>query len=176
MDLNEERRGLEKKFFELCQVVVRQCGFVLYDLDYIVGQKTLRLYIMNEQTKTALVEDCVAVDRAMTPYFESETWMPAEVTLEVSSPGAERYLRRLEHFEWVVGKKISLVLFKSLGDIAGKELPKSLKGAKKVVATLLSVSAERLEIEAEENQVLVPFDVIKKANLEFDMDQIDRKE
>ncbi len=176
MDLNEERRGLEKKFYELCQVVVRECGFVLYDLDYIVGQKTLRIYIMNPQTKTALVDDCVAVDRAMTPYIERETWMPSALTLEVSSPGAERYLRSLEHFEWVVGKKISLTLFKSLGEIAGKELPKSLKGSKKVVAILRSVTRDRLEIEAEEEHVLVPFESIKKANLEFDMEQLDRKE
>lgn len=176
MDLNEERRGLEKKFFELCQGVVRECGFVLYDLDYIVGQKLLRLYIMNPATKTALVDDCVAVDRALTPYIESETWMPSSLTLEVSSPGAERYLRSLEHFEWVVGKKISLVLFKSLGDIAGKDLPKSVKGSKKVIVSLRSVTRDRLEVEVEENQVLIPFEAIKKANLEFDMDQIDRKE
>jgi len=176
MDLNEEKRGLEKKFLELCQVVVRECGFILYDLDYIVGQKILRVYIMNPQTKTALVEDCVSVDHALTPYIENETWMPSQLTLEVSSPGAERTLHTLEHFEWVLGKKISLTLYESLGDIAGKELPKSLKGSRKVVATLRSVTRDRLEIEALEQHVLVPFESIKKANLEFDMEQLDKKE
>ena len=78
MDIHQERIGLEKKFFLLCDPVVQEAGYRLYDLEYITGQKLLRLFIQDPRTGSALIEDCVKVDHALSEPFEKEDWIPEE--------------------------------------------------------------------------------------------------
>ena len=59
MDIVKNRIGVEKKFWELCLSVVQEQGLALYDLEFLPGQKLLRLYIMNPETKSAVIEDCI---------------------------------------------------------------------------------------------------------------------
>ncbi len=122
-----ERKGLEKKFFELVEGVVQGEGYTLYDLEYLAPQKLLRLYIMNPETQTAVIEDCVQVDRALTEPFEKNDWIPEDVVLEVSSPGIYRKLRSREHFEWSLEQRISLKYRGDL-DFGEEQKNKALKG------------------------------------------------
>ena len=62
MVLKEERQGLEKKFFELSVKVVAEQGLQIYDMDYFPGSGEWRIFIFNEGTDTAVIEDCVRVD------------------------------------------------------------------------------------------------------------------
>ncbi|MBP9673975.1 MAG: hypothetical protein KBD63_02685 [Bacteriovoracaceae bacterium] len=70
MEREVVRNELEQKFFELCNLVVQEQGLCLYDLFYNASSALLRLFIMNKKTGTALIEDCVKVDSALSPYFE----------------------------------------------------------------------------------------------------------
>lgn len=166
MELIQERSGVEGKFFTLCSKVALENGLELYDLEYVVGSKLLRLYIMDKKTKTALIEDCAKIDHALTPYFETETWMPDEVTLEVSSPGVYRGLRTLEHFSMAVDKNISVVLNKNLNGEDYKEMPRSITAEKKLKGKLKQVLDNKLELEIGKFLVPVTFDNIKRANLD----------
>lgn len=168
MDLFKDRTGIEAKFFDLCAQVAKDNGYVLYDLEYIVGAKLLRVYIMNEQTKSALIEDCVKVDHALTPYFESETWMPSEITLEVSSPGIYRQLRAKDHFVQSVGQKVSAVLSKNLSGDLYAGMPKSITAEKKLKGELVEMGDEGIFLKIDKFKVMVPFNNIKRANLEAD--------
>lgn len=174
MVLRQERKGMEKKFFELCTQVVKDENLELYDLEYLPGSHELRLYIQNPETGTAVLEDCIRVDRAMTPHIDDSDWMPEELTLEVSSPGLYRQLNTLMHFETVVGEKIKLiamkkleVLFSGTDDV---ELPRKVKSGKTLIAKLLKVTPEELELELDEKKLNMKFDWIKKANLETELD------
>ena len=60
MDINQERTGLEKKFYLMCEPVVQEAGYRLYDLEYISTQKLLRLYIQNPATGSVITEDVPA--------------------------------------------------------------------------------------------------------------------
>jgi len=166
--LREERSGMDKKFFELCQKVVSAEGLEIYDLDYLPGSHELRLYIQNPETGTAVIEDCIKIDKAMTPFIEEEEWMPSELTLEVSSPGVYRNLTSLEHFKTVEGQNVQLTLKKKLDDDL-EGLPKKLKGQKKIIGTLIEVLEEGIAIEIEDLRIDLKYDEIKKANLEVDI-------
>lgn len=168
MDLFKDRTGIEAKFFNLCEQVAKDNGYVLYDLEYIVGAKLLRVYIMNEQTKSALIEDCIKVDHALTPFFETETWMPSEITLEVSSPGIYRNLRAKDHFKQSVGQKVSTVLSKNLTGDLYVGMPKSITSEKKLKGELLEMGEEGIFLKIDKYKVMVPFNNIKRANLEAD--------
>lgn len=174
LELKLERKGIEKKFFELCSQVVEQEGLSLYGLDYINGQKLLRLFVENPQTKTAQLEDCARVDKALTPFFESEDWMPEEVTLEVSSPGVYRDIKEAKSFQDSLGERIALTLFHKLTEdavVKGSLGPaeKKLMKDKKIIVYLQNATDSAIEVSAEKNSesnFKVDFENIKKANVE----------
>lgn len=176
MQLVKERQGMEKKFFELCSKLVEDHGFSLYGLDYRPGQQMLCLFIENPETKTAVLDDCVLIDRAMTPFVEEESWMPSELTLEVSSPGVYREIFEGIQFKDLIGERISLNLTPKLdssmvistGD--AKEMKKWM-GQKKVMAYLVEFDEDtgKLVISPEKNssaKFAVTLEDIKKANVE----------
>ena len=69
MELEIKRSNLEQKFFELTEKIVHENNYALYDVEYHSGSSTLRVFIMDPETKTAVIEDCVKVDRAFDPLF-----------------------------------------------------------------------------------------------------------
>jgi ribosome maturation factor RimP len=167
MVLQIERKGIEKKFFELSQKVVAEQGFELYDMEYFPGSGAWRIYIYNEKTNTAVIEDCIKVDRALTPYIEEADWMPDNLVLQVSSPGIDRFLKTKEHFERAVGQRVRLVLAKRLGQDECPEMPKSLKGEKKVVAKLESLDDDGLSLlYRDEYAFFISYEELKKASVD----------
>ena len=187
MDFKTERKGLEKKFYELCFPVVTELGYELYDLQYLAGGQTLRLFIENPETKTAVLDDCAAVDRALSEPIDHAEWVPESLVLEVSSPGLFRPLRTLEHFERTIGENICLHLNQKLellleassrSEAKSIELPKKMKSEKKLIANLVNVVEDGLEVrldtgkdrESDNSIVWIGFENIKKANLETNID------
>ncbi len=172
MDITKERIGLEKKFWTLALEVVRGQELELYDLEYLPGQHLLRLYIMNPETKSAVIEDCIKVDHAMTPFFETEVWMPEEVTLEVGSPGVYRNVNSLAHFQMGLGEIHSVTIMGSVDEVLNPGLPKKIVGAKKFRGELLEVKPELIVLNIEDHKVSIQLSAIKKAQVDPDFDQI----
>lgn len=172
MVLRGPRSGLELKFFEIAQKVLGELHLELYDLEWIAPSGELRLFIINPATKTALLDDCVNVDRAFNPYIETETWMPENLTLEVSSPGLYRHLSSIEHFKSVIGEDITLNLAKKIDETVYPEFPKALRNNLKIKVKLVSVGEDEIVIDAKGVEVKVPYTQIKKANLETDINNI----
>ncbi len=169
MDIQQERSGLEKKFYLLCEPVVQEAGYRLYDLEYITGQKLLRLYIQDPRTGSALIEDCVKVDHALSEPFEKETWIPEEITLEVSSPGVYRHLSNLEHFKMSLGEIISVLIVGQLSDEQSVGAPKGVKGEKKFRGKLMEVDDESYVIEIKGYKLKLNYKQTKKVNLDPDL-------
>ena len=173
---------MEKKFFELCSKLVEENGFSLYGLDYRPGQQLLCLFIENPETKTAVLDDCALIDRAMTPFVEESDWMPEELTLEVSSPGVYRDVFEGMQFADLVGERISFALFPKIEEtmFVGKGTDKEVKqwkGQKKVIGYLISFSKEDEKIvispsKESEFKVELSLEEVKKANVEPVWDDI----
>ena len=88
---------LEEMGLELVEVQFRQeSGWVL------------RLFI--DRKEGVNVDDCASVSRQVGTYLEVEDIIRHAYTLEVSSPGAERPLKRLQDFIRFSGKKIRVKL------------------------------------------------------------------
>lgn len=172
MDINAVRSGLEKKFLLLCEPVVQEAGYRLYDLEYVVGQKLLRLYIQDPKTGSALIEDCVKVDHALSEPFETEEWIPEEIVLEVSSPGVYRHLATLEHFKMSIGEMIAVVIMGQLSDEQTDGAPKGIKGEKKFRGKLVEVNDENIVIEIKGFSLKLTYKQIKKTNLDPDLQAI----
>ena len=150
---------MQKKFYELVEKVVMEKGLCLYDMDYFPGSGELRVFIYSSETKTAQIEDCMAIDRALTPYIDSLDWMPEKLTLEVSSPGIYRSLKSIEHFDLAVGELVCLNL-----NAAGKK-EVELKN-KKLVGELFSYDNKGIEVDFEGRKLKLPYEYLKSANVE----------
>jgi ribosome maturation factor RimP len=172
MDIYQERQGLEKKFYLMCEPVVQEAGFRLYDLEYIATQKLVRLYIQDPRTGSALIEDCVKVDQALTTPFENESWIPEDVVLEVSSPGVYRHLASLEHFKLSIGEMIAVVIIGALADEQISGAPKGIKGEKKFRGKLLAAGSDDYTIEIKNFPLKLTYKQTKKVNLDPDLKSV----
>ena len=106
------------------------------------------------------VDECAKVSRDLSAIFDVDDVIPTAYTLEVSSPGLDRPLRRAEDYQRFAGRRVKLVMREKVdgqgyfkGQLGGIE-----DGPVKVVV-----------IEGEDGRThRVPLDVITRANLEVD--------
>jgi ribosome maturation factor RimP len=152
MKLDIDKSGVEKKFYELALKLASENALELYDLEYIPSKGLLRIFIMNPETKTALIEDCAKIDHAFDPYLE-ESWVP-DFTLEVSSPGMFRSLKTKRHFEISIGEYVKLTL------------AQAVEGEMKLRAKLEDIKEDKLTINYKNKSLDVSFEQIKKAQLD----------
>jgi len=74
------------------------------------GQRRKRLQIMAERLSDGQmgVDDCGRLSRALSPVFDLEDPIQGEFDLEISSPGIDRPLMRVEDFERFIGHEVKL--------------------------------------------------------------------
>lgn len=164
--IGDSPTGIEKRLTELSQTVVDELGYELYDVEYVKGSKTLRVYIADKETGSAVIEDCVAVDRGFTEHVENADWIPDDFVLEVSSPGVYRNLKSASHFDSAKGEVIQLELMTKL---KGEELPKKYQGAKKLRGVLTDYDDKNIILDADGNELRIEVGNVKKANLDPDL-------
>jgi ribosome maturation factor RimP len=172
MDIKQERLGLEKKFLHLIEPIVQEAGYRLYDLEYITGQKLLRLYIQDPRTGSALIEDCVKIDHALSPAFETESWIPEEVVLEVSSPGVYRHISHLEHFKMSIGEMVAVIIMGQLSEEQTGGAPKGIKGEKKFRGKLMDVQEDYYVVNIKGFDLKLTYKQTKKINLDPDLKSV----
>ena len=152
---------IEKKFFEKCNPIIEAEGLETYDLSYVQGSTTLKIFIQNPVTKTALIEDCVRVDHALDVVF-AEDWVPDSIVLEVSSPGVFRQLKTKRHFEQAQGEWIAVTLNEEI-EYAAAGKAKKMRNFR---AKLIGLTEEELKFQVEDAQLNINANKIKKATLD----------
>ncbi len=164
-----ERSAIEVKFLELCREVVLSQELELYDIEYLPQNQLLRIYIENPETKSANLDECIKVDRAMTPVIEDNDWMPEALVLEVSSPGVYRHLANTDHLKRVVGERVLISLGQKI-DFDGA--PSKFKASKKLIGILKNIDENSLQLSLEGWEANINLNDIKKASLEPDWNSI----
>jgi ribosome maturation factor RimP len=103
------------------------------------------------------VDDCARVSRDLSAIFDVEDVVPTSYTLEVSSPGLDRPLRRPEDYSRFAGRRAKLVM------------REPVDGQSFFRGTLGGVDATDVLIDAEDGRRhRVPLSVITRANLEVE--------
>ena len=96
----------------LATPVVEAAGCSLWDVEYIkeAGQWFLRLYIDKEGGIS--IEDCEAVSRPMSDLLDEADPIEGSYVFEVSSAGADRVLKKPEHFQRFSGDEVEVKLYR----------------------------------------------------------------
>jgi ribosome maturation factor RimP len=152
----------------LLEPPIEALGFELVDLELASagGGGVLRIFIdrsagptegahggTGERDSGVTVDDCAAVSHAVSEVLEIEDPIKGHYTLEVSSPGFDRILRKRAHFERFVGERIFA------------ELKVALDGRRRFVGTLKSVVDDSIVVEVDGRARELPLERIQKARL-----------
>ena len=111
----------------------------------------------SKEEDSVSVGDCAGVSRDLSAIFDVEEVVPAAYTLEVSSPGLDRPLRRLEDYRRFTGRLAKVVM---RGKVDGQGF---FRG------TIAGVDGQDVLIDGDDRRThRVPLDVISRANLEVE--------
>ena len=99
---------------DLARPVVEANGCSLWDVEYIkeAGSWYLRLYIDKEGGVS--IDDCEAVSRGVDPLLDEADPIQDAYTFEVSSAGADRPLKKTEHFAAFLGAEVDVKFYQAV--------------------------------------------------------------
>ncbi len=91
---------------------VEAAGCTLWDVEYVkeAGEWFLRVYIDKEGGVS--IDDCEAVSRPLSDALDEADPIPDSYTFEVSSAGADRVLKKPEHFQRFLGAEVEVRLYR----------------------------------------------------------------
>jgi len=139
---------------ELLEPIVTGLGYecVGIELDGSIRNRLLRIYIDHENG--IAVGDCTKVSHQLSGVLEVEDPIAEQYQLEVSSPGLERPLFSLEHFQRFLGQHAQL------------RLRRLIQNRKKPRGLLVEVRDNLILLQEDDESVLeIPFDLIDRAHL-----------
>ena len=92
--------------------VVEGAGCTLWDVEYVkeAGTWYLRVYIDKEGGVS--IDDCEAVSRPLSYLLDEHDPIEGSYTFEVSSAGADRALKKPEHFAAFLGSEVEVRLYR----------------------------------------------------------------
>lgn len=117
-------------------------GCTLWDVEYVkeAGVWYLRLYI--DKPGGVSIDDCEAVSRPVSDALDEADPIEGSYTFEVSSAGADRILRKSEHFEAYLGSEVEVRLYRP--QAGRKSWVGILKGYREGVVTLDAPEGETI--------------------------------
>jgi ribosome maturation factor RimP len=156
----DNQQKIIEKIEKIVTPVVNEMGLSLVDIEYMQdgGYWYVRIYVENLNGEITL-EECAAISGKIDE--DVDKLIEQRFFLEVSSPGIERPLKKIEDFIRFKGEKIKVSLKHKIND------KKSFEG----IITECKDNIIFLEIE-EENIVEIPFSEVKKANIIYEFDEI----
>ena len=96
----------------LARPIVEEKGCSLWDVEYVkeAGVWYLRLYI--DKSGGVSIDDCEAVSRPVSDLLDQADPIEGSYTFEVSSAGADRALKKPEHFAAFMGSEVEVKLYR----------------------------------------------------------------
>lgn len=141
---------------ELLEPILESYGLTLWDLQFRKqGPKWLLRVYIDRKDGVVTLNDCEAVSKDLGAVLDVEDSIEHAYTLEVSSPGLDRVLTKLEHYVRFTGSLIKLKTYEPVN------------GEKVFRGRLSDATDDRVTIQLGDGSLLeVPFNVIAKASLE----------
>jgi ribosome maturation factor RimP len=138
---------------KLLQPTIERLGYELWDLEANLGGKggVVRLFI--EHPDGIGLEDCEEVSMAVSALLDVEDPLPGHYNLEVSSPGLDRKLTKVEHFHRFAGETLKVSM----------RFP--IEGRKRFRGPLVASDDESIVVEVDGESHSLPIATIDTARL-----------
>ena len=122
---------------KILEPTVEGLGYELTDLEAKFGGQNGLLRLFIDRDEGISLEDCEKVSLAVSALLDVEDPVPGHYSLEVSSPGTDRTLTKLAHFERFTGETVKVQL----------RFPK--EGRRRFRGKLLSANEENIVVEVD---------------------------
>lgn len=141
---------------EILAPIIDEISIELVDIEFKneAGGKVLRIYL--DKPGGITLDDCEKVSRDLSVLLDVNDVIESAYNLEVSSPGLRRPLRKESDFERFAGKKVK---------IKTKEI---IDDRKNFIGNLIGIEKKVVSVNVDGKLYSLPFESIKKANLELD--------
>ncbi|MEO0370609.1 MAG: ribosome maturation factor RimP [Pseudomonadota bacterium] len=147
------KSAMDRRMAEIISPVIEDMGFELVRVR-LIGGKSKTLQIMAERPDGGIeVDECADISTAVSAILDVEDPITEAYALEVSSPGIDRPLTRLKHFEEYEGYDAKL------------ETEELVAGRKRFKGVLAGVEGDEVLINVEEGTIGLQFDWLAEAKL-----------
>jgi ribosome maturation factor RimP len=153
--------GALEEVTDLAEAVTRRRNLTLWDIEMAgqPGRQIVRVFV--EGTEGSVDLDTVAeVSLEISRGLDLRDPIAGRYTLEVSSPGLERNLKRRDHFAASVGRSVVV-----------KTTEKLYGDSHRIEGTIAAIEGNEVELAVEHGAVTVPFDQIKSARTVFEWEK-----
>lgn len=99
--------------WDIAEPIAKELGLILWDVRFVKEGASWYLRVFIDKEGGVGIDDCVDMSHALNKPLDEADPIEQSYCLEVSSPGIERELKRDEHFEKMLGKKINIRLIRS---------------------------------------------------------------
>ncbi|MCK5325531.1 MAG: ribosome maturation factor RimP [Woeseiaceae bacterium] len=138
---------------ELLEPGIARLGYELSDLELKIGGKHGILRVFIDKPEGIGLEDCEKVSLAVSALLDVEDPLPVHYDLEVSSPGLDRKLTKIEHFQRFEGETVKV------------QMRFPIEGRRRFRGTLVSTDDENIVVEVDGVSHTLPVATIDTARL-----------
>ncbi len=98
---------------QLAAPIVEEQGCTLWDVEYVKEAGTWFLRVFIDKEGGVSINDCEAVSRPLSDKLDEVDPIEGSYVLEVGSAGADRVLKKPEHFAVFVGSEVEVRLYRA---------------------------------------------------------------
>ncbi len=139
---------------EITEPITYSLGMELVDIEYKKEGNSWFLRIFIDKPLGITHDDCQAVSERLEELLDQKDPIPHSYILEVSSPGIERPLRKIEDYQKFRGHKVRAITFAPIG------------GQKEFIGELVGLEGHNVLIDIKGKQIALPLECIAKVRLE----------
>ena len=138
---------------KLLEPTVERLGYELVDLEARLGGKGGLVRVFIDKPGGIDLDDCETVSRAVSALLDVEDPVPGNYNLEVSSPGLDRKLTKVEHFQRFEGETVKV------------QMRFPIEGRRRFRGTLVSSDDENIVVDVDGESHSLPLKTIDTARL-----------
>lgn len=137
-----------------------QLEYELVDVEFLKENNQWILRVIIDQPGGIALDDCEKVNRLLGDYLDEKDPIERSYSLEVSSPGIERPLKKAADYGRFAGREARIYTFAAI------------KGSKKFDGIIAGLEGEVVHLDVAGETMKIPLEKISKAHLLFRFESI----
>jgi ribosome maturation factor RimP len=147
---------LEASIEQIITASVQNLGYIIVRVKYHEKSHILQIMIERNDDQAITLDDCEKCTDVISAILDVEDLIQTQYSLELSSPGIDRPLMRIEDFIRFSGHDIKATL------------SQAVENKRRIKGKLLGVHGNIVQVQLEENILNIPFEIITSAQLLLD--------
>lgn len=143
----------KKELETLIKPVVESFGCELWGIDFTPFKESALLRVFIDRDTGVTLDDCSDISHQLSGMLDVEDPIQLPYRLEVSSPGIERPMLSVNHYQRYLGRLVKMRLKWPLG------------GQRNFTGSIISADEDKVVLDVDGVEVEIPFDAIGRGRL-----------